>query len=159
MHLFVVQFIIKALCAFTEASLIKTSSFRCYIFSCYFLIQLFLDIVSSEGLSIASHHYIQVQMASFQVMVNTCTQLETSAALDMPSDCTEGSCSSILVVVDNFLVLQFSLFQVQTIISSSFFLKLVKSIGLFSTLQPINCGLSIDLLLLFLEQATIIIDL
>ena len=58
--------------------------------------------------------------------------------LALPADCTGGSCSSTLVTFDNFLVFYLPFSQVQTIISYSFFLKLV--ISIYSSIFDVVTG-------------------
>ena len=83
-------------------------------------------------------------MISFQILVNTFYLLHTFTTLAVPADCTEGSCLSTIVIFDNFVASYFPFSQVQTIISSSFFLKLVIIIPLFFILEPISRGFAID---------------
>ena len=61
--------------------MIKTLSFRSFIVSCYSLIQILSNIVSSDELSIAWHQYFQKQICNFQVLVNTCPLFQTCTAL------------------------------------------------------------------------------
>ena len=54
--------------------------------------------------------------------------------LALLADCTDGSYSSTAIIFDNFLAFNFPFFQVQTIISTSFFLTLSIGIPPFSML-------------------------
>ena len=61
-------------------------------------------------------------LGKFFLYLSTCTTLVLPC-----SDCTEGSDKSARVVSENFLVCYFHLFQFPTIISSTFFLRLMIS--------------------------------
>lgn len=137
-------FIIQTLSAFAEVSLIKTSTISSFIVLRYSFIRLLSDVVSSEGLSIAWHQHFHRQMASFQASVNTYPPLPTCTALTLPADRSEGSFSSTLVILDNFLIFYFPCSQVKTITCRSFFPKLVINIPPFFMLQPISRAFSID---------------
>ena len=54
------------------------------------------------------------------------------SSLVLPADCTEGSYSSNIVIFHNFLVFKFSLFQFQTIASTSFAFFLDKNSSIFN---------------------------
>ena len=108
-HHWSVQLIFKVLLsAFAEV----TSSFRSFIVSCCFLIQILSDIASSRN------DYLDM----FLLFSDSYGFLDSSLFLYLHcsgsafSDCTEGSGSSILMVFEHFLVFDFPFSQFSTII-------------------------------------------